>query len=171
MPRKLRVLTTSFFGGGERTVEGNRAQAVACVEAAGAERADLVCLPETFLEVGLPRAERPGAEPIPGPTFDALAAAARAQRTWVVAAYCVRTDLGHVENSAVVVDRQGRFAGRYAKVHPTIGECETLGITPGGEATVVDTDFGRLGLAICYDIGWPAHWAALRDRGAELVVW
>jgi hypothetical protein len=42
---------------------------------------------------------------------------------------------------------------------------------PGRDAVVVDTDFGRLGLAICYDIGWPEHWAELARLGAELVVW
>ena len=43
---------------------------------------------------------------------------------------------------------------------------------PGTEcATVVETDFGRMGLAICYDIGWPDLWAQLAEQGAELVVW
>lgn len=150
---------------------GNRALAAAYVEAAGAERADLVCLPESLLDVGLPRHELPVAEPIPGPTFDALAVLARRHAVWVVAPFCVRTAAGTVENSAVVIDRQGRLAGTYVKVHPTIGECEQRGITPGHEAAVIETDFGRLGLAICYDIGWPAHWEDLARRGAELVVW
>ena len=45
-------------------------------------------------------------------------------------------------------------------------------ITPGAVApTVMETDFGRMGLAICYDIGWPDLWTQLREQGAELVVW
>ena len=73
MPRKVRVLTTSFHGPRERTLAANRELAGEFVGAAGAERADLVCLPETFTEVGLARDDRPVAEPVPGPTFDALA--------------------------------------------------------------------------------------------------
>jgi predicted amidohydrolase len=173
MPRKVRVLTTSFHGPRERTLAANRELAGEFVGAAGAERADLVCLPETFTEVGLARDDRPVAEPVPGPTFDALATLAAEHAVWVVAPFSVRTEAGAVENSAVVIDRGGRLAGRYAKVHPTIGECEARAIVPGEEAAeaVVETDFGRLGLAICYDIGWPEHWARLKDAGAELVVW
>jgi hypothetical protein len=36
---------------------------------------------------------------------------------------------------------------------------------------VFDTDFGRIGVAICFDIGWPEHWAALAGQGARLIVW
>jgi predicted amidohydrolase len=77
MPRKVRVTTTSFHGNPAPSVESNRAFAGTCIEAAGAERADLVCLPETFLEIGLDRELRPVAETVPGPTIDALAALAR----------------------------------------------------------------------------------------------
>jgi predicted amidohydrolase len=171
MPRKVRVTTTSFHGVQPRSVEGNRAFALTCIEAAGAEQADLVCLPESLLDIGLARDELPVAESIPGPTFDAISTLARKHALWVVAPFCVRSAAGMVENSAVVIDRQGEVAGVYAKVHPTIGECERRAIVPGSEATVVDTDFGRLGLAICYDIGWPEHWETLQRAGAELVVW
>lgn len=171
MPRKLRVTTTSFHLPGVRSAEANREQACAYLEAAGAEGADLVCLPETFLETGIPSDQVPFAEPLPGPTFDTLSRLARKHQMWVVAGYCVRTEEGLVENSAVVIDRRGQLAARYGKIHPTIAECHKRHITPGSEAVVVDTDFGRMGLAICYDIGWPDLWAQLRQQGAELVVW
>jgi predicted amidohydrolase len=72
MPRKLRVTTTSFAFPGPRTVEGNRASAAAYVDAAGAERADLVCLPETLLHAGIPLPDRPSGETIPGPTLESF---------------------------------------------------------------------------------------------------
>jgi predicted amidohydrolase len=172
MPRKVRVTTTSFHGQqSPASVERNRAFAVTCVEAAAAECADLLCLPETFLEIGLTAEEKPVAESMPGPTIDTLAALAREHRLWIVAPISVRTVTGIIENSAVVVDRRGEVAGNYAKVHPTIGECRTRAIVPGHEPLVIETDFGRLGLAICYDVGWPAHWEELKRQGAELVVW
>src|SRR5215213_4284114 len=171
MPRKVRVTTTSFRFPDTRTPEQNREQACAYFEAAGAEGADLVCLPETFLEVGIPGDQVPYAEPLPGPTFDALTRLAQKHRMWVVAGYCVRTEEGLVENSAVVIDRQGQLAARYGKVHPTISECHKRQIAPGSEISVVETDFGRMGLAICYDIGWPDLWAQMKEQGAELVVW
>lgn len=171
MPRKVRVLTTSFSAANGHTVDSNRELACAYVEAASREQADLICLPEDFLTTGVQGDQRPYSEPIPGPTFNALSSLARKSQVWVVAGYCVLTEAGRIENSAVVIDRQGNLAGRYAKVHPTIGECEDYGITPGSEATVIETDFGRIGLAICYDIGWPEHWADLQRKEAELVIW
>jgi beta-ureidopropionase len=172
MPRKLRVTTTSFHIPGPRTAEQNREQACAYLEAAGTEGTDLACLPETFLETGIPGDQVPYAEPLPGPTFDALSRLARKHHMWVVAGYSVRTEDGAVENSAVVIDRKGRLAVRYGKVHPTISEMTRRNITPGTEcATVVETDFGRMGLAICYDLGWPDLWEQLKEQGAELVVW
>ena len=172
MPRKLRVTTTSFDIPGPRTAEQNLDQARRFLEAAGAEGADLACLPETFLETALPADQLPYAEPLPGPTFDALSRLAGKYHMWVVAGYSVRTDDGAIENSAAVIDRHGQLAARYGKIHPTISEMTKRKITPGTEcATVVETDFGRMGLAICYDVGWPDLWAQLAEQGAELVVW
>jgi hypothetical protein len=45
------------------------------------------------------------------------------------------------------------------------------GITPGSDAPVFKTDFGRIGLQICFDINWPDTWAALKAQGAEIVFW
>lgn len=171
MPRKVRVTTASFHGQQASSVESNRAFAVTCIEAAAAERADLLCLPETFLEIGLPEDQKPVAETVPGPTVDTLAALARKHGLWVVAPISVRTPVGVIENTAVVIDRRGAVAGAYSKIHPTIGEIRQRAIVPGNEAAVMETDFGRLGLAICYDVGWPEHWEALQRQGAELVVW
>lgn len=171
MPRKVRVLTTSYAGDSAHTVTGNRDLACAFVDAAGAEHADLVCLPENFLHTGIARDQLPIVEALSGATISALAPLARKHGTWVVVPLCLRTDGGRIENSAVVLNRRGELAGRYAKVHPTIGECEAQAITPGSDATVIETDFGRVGLAICYDIGWPEHWQQLRAQGAEIVVW
>lgn len=168
MPRKAKVVTTSAFGAGGRTVKANLRWAVDSLDLAGQDGADLVCLPEDFLT---PEGEALYSEPPGGPAFEALAASARAHSMWVVACYVVETSPGTRQVCAVVIDRAGQLAARYAKAHPTIWECEDWGITPGQRVTVVETDFGRVGLAICYDIGWPDLWAALAADGAELVVW
>lgn len=168
MPRKAKVVTTSSFGAGGPTVTANLQWAVDCLELAGKEGADLVCLPEDFLT---PDGEAQYSEPPDGPVFEALAASARTHRMWVVACYIVEVTPGQRQVCAVVINRSGELAGRYAKAHPTIWECEDWGITPGQRAAVVQTDFGRVGLAICYDINWPGHWAELAAGGAELVIW
>jgi predicted amidohydrolase len=170
MPRKVRVVTTSFHQAGGSASE-NRDFACWLADAAAAERANLLCLPETFLDVGVPREKRPTVEAIDGPTVGALSERARRHRMWIVAPISVPGADGRILNSAFLLDRDGTIAAHYVKVHPTIGECEDRRMVPGTDTVVAETDFGRLGFAICYDIGWPAHWAALRDQRAELVVW
>jgi beta-ureidopropionase len=168
MPRKVHIVTTSGFPADAQADE-NRARALRCVEAAGRRGADLVCLPEGY--VGRKNEDHP--EQIPGKTFDGLAGLARQYGLWVVAGIYASeaANTAGIRNYAVVIDRRGELAGCYAKVHPTIEECKGSRIIPGAEPAVVDTDFGRIGLAICYDIGWPGYWADLARHGAELVIW
>lgn len=171
MPRKVKVTLTSFALGGGRTAAANREQACRYVDQAAASRPDLVCLAENFLHSGLPADDIPVLESADGPTLTALAACARRAHTYICGSFCeVRPD-GRRANTAFLLDRRGELVGQYDKVHPTIGEIAGRGVTPGGCAPVFNTDFGRLGFAICYDIGWPDHWAALARAGAELVVW
>jgi predicted amidohydrolase len=146
------------------------ARAMALVEAAGAQHADLVCLPETFKTSGFSgAAARRLAEPLDGPTIAGLAARARRHDINIVAGMLATVD-GEIRNLAVLVDRRGRLAGTYSKRHPTEGEIAN-GITPGSQAAVVETDIGRIGLAVCFDLNWSELWGEMKSRGAEIVCW
>lgn len=146
------------------------ARGLALIDAAGAQHADLVVLPETFMAAGLPASRIAElAEPIDGPAFQALAERARRHRIHVVAGMFVRVGTG-VENLAVLIGREGQLIGSYSKMHPTEGEIEG-GITPGSHAVVLDTDIGRIGLAICFDLNWPELWQDMADQGADIVSW
>lgn len=146
------------------------ARALALIDAAGAQKADLVCLPETFVTSGLPAAKaREIVEPIDGPTFKALAERARRHRMNIVAGMHVLED-GIISNIAVLYDRAGKLAGTYSKKHPTEGEIDA-GVTPGSQAKVFQTDIGRIGLAICFDLNWRELWAEMKAQGADIVCW
>ena len=75
-------------------------------------------------------------------------------------------------NVAVLMDREGRVAGMYRKVH-VAGDLRGVtledGLTPGSDYPVFDCDFGRVGIQICYDIFYPEGWDALAKQGAEIV--
>ena len=75
---------------------------------------------------------------------------------------------GLVFNSAILLDRRGHVAAVYHKVHPTISEIER-GVLPGTQTTVAETDFGRVGFAICYDLNFRDVAEGNAAAGAELV--
>lgn len=60
---------------------------------------------------------------------------------------------GTRRNSSVLIDRNGDVAGIYNKNHPTIGEIEK-GILCGRDAPVIECDFGRVAMAICFDLNF-----------------
>jgi predicted amidohydrolase len=169
MPRKIRVTTISMPPQ-QNTIAGNWERALQLVDAAGAHHPDLICLPESMLHVGTGRGDWPaGLQRVDGPFVEQLASRARRYSAYIAGSLYVEEGDCY-PNKTLVIDREGNLAGSYDKVHPTYREIDS-GVTPGPSAQVVETDFGRLGLAICFDIGWPEHWAALAAQGAELVVW
>jgi len=76
-------------------------------------------------------------------------------------------------NSAVLLDRSGKVATIYDKIYPVWqSECVLEPpVHPGEVVRVYKTDFGRVGLAICFDVNWAPLWQHLSDQGAELVIW
>lgn len=142
-------------------------QIAGLVDFQGMRGADLIVLPETF------RGQDDGSmETLDGPTVQTLARLARKHRTYVVCPID-RIDGDRRVNSAVVLDRAGRIACVYDKIYPFFGgECvKDPPVHPGEIVQVFSTDFGRVGLAICFDVNWPSLWQSLADQGAELVVW
>jgi beta-ureidopropionase len=140
------------------------------LEAAGEQKVDLVCLPEAFMAAGLPGSQISSiAQTIPGPAFDQVAQYALKYSMYVVAGFYIHIE-EQIFNVAALIDRKGNLAGLYAKNHPTEGEIN-CGVTPGKDAPVFETDFGRVGLAVCFDINWQPFWASLAEKKAELVCW
>lgn len=179
MTKIIRIATTSLatledfsppYNLAHPDPEATFARGLALIDAAGAQKADLVCLPETFKAAGLPASRiRELAEPLDGPSVRALAERARRHRMHVVAGMFALID-GEVSNIAVLLDRDGNLVGTYSKKHPTEGEIEG-GVTPGSEAAVFQTDIGRIGLAICFDLNWPELWADMKAQDADIVCW
>jgi predicted amidohydrolase len=83
-----------------------------------------------------------------------------------------RSEWGLRLNTSVLIDRQGELAGCYDKVYPYWSEFDIEPrVSPGRDVRVFETDFGRVGLAVCFDVNFPRIWAELASQGAELVVW
>ena len=73
-----------------------------------------------------------------------------------------------VYNTSVLIDRDGKLAGKYRTVCLPREEIDG-GITPGTDYPVFDTDFGRVGMMICWDVSYPEVARELSARGAEMI--
>lgn len=152
-------------------VEANRRKIVERIELAADRGAELVIFPECavtgYCFDSLDEA-KPYAEPIDGPSSQAIAAACSRTNTYVVAGFIER-DGASFYNAAMLVGPDG-VIGNYRKVHlPFLGVDRFL--TPGDRPfRVFDLPFGRIGINICYDASFPEAARALKLLGAELIV-
>jgi predicted amidohydrolase len=162
------------------TVEDNLAEAAALIARAAAEGAGLVVLPENFASMPRDDGERLAAAETPtgGPVQTFLSAQAAANGVWLVGGTIpLRGEAPQkVRSACLLYDDRGRQVARYDKIHlfdVTLerGEAyrESRSIEAGNEIVVVPTPFGRLGLAVCYDLRFPELFRAMLDRGAELL--
>jgi predicted amidohydrolase len=140
----------------------------ALVESAKDEKPDLVCLPEGITVVGTGKTYADVGESVPGPTCTKLGTLARKVNSWIVAGIYER-DAKVVYNTAVLIDRKGAIAGKYRKTHLPREEWEQ-GITPGNDYPVFDTEFGKVGLTICWDLQFPEPCRAMALKGAEIIL-
>jgi predicted amidohydrolase len=162
--------------------EDNIARALECIETAAASGADLICLPESVALAGHPLADIPSCadEVDDAGRFSLLAqsgldqvcaAAARLNVNIIYGAFAsMKGRPGCFRNCAVFVGRDGRVLGHYCKRRPVEEELQ-MGVVPGARAVVIDSDCGRVGLLVCFDINWQNLWADTAALGCDFIVW
>ncbi|MCW2759170.1 MAG: hypothetical protein JWO46_2916 [Nocardioidaceae bacterium] len=143
-----------------------------CLDRAGAafrSGAEVVVLPElaTSGYVVDPGVVAEVAEPLDGPTLDAVVALSGRYDGLVAYGFCERAD-GASFNTVVVVGADGPLL-HYRKLH--LFDTEKVAYTPGDLGLpVADTRFGRIGVCICYDLRFVEVLRSMSLRGAELVL-
>ncbi len=135
---------------------------------------DLAILPEAAITGEVGRDAYSQSVPFDGPLGSTFSRLAREHRCYIVVPTYLRDSPTTCSNAAVLVDRRGEVAGTYRKVHlvPSVdGKALEGGSTPGKELPVIDCDFGKLGMQICYDMEFDRGWRELERKGAELIAW
>ena len=131
MARHVRIATVALLDRGGPTVEANRERIAALIEQAAAEKPDIICLPETFLEQGVSFTDLAQvAEPIPGPTIDMVAGYAKKYGCYII---CPLTAIhgDKYMNDSVLLDRRGQVVGIYSKIHPVVEGSEFRSLEKG----------------------------------------
>ena len=166
-PRVIRIATTRIMPGTVRTVANNMQMAADMFDRIGPEKPDVVLFSETLpgRSTRLSLAEK--AQTIPGPFTNILSERAKKYHCYAIASLHERDgDLFY--NTAVLIDREGRITGKYRKVHLAMAESDA-GLTPGNDYPVFETDFGRIGILICWDNWFEEAARILRLKGAEVL--
>jgi N-carbamoylputrescine amidase len=156
----------------------NLERAVTKVREAAGRGAEIVCLPELFRSQYFCQTEDHAqfdlAEPIPGPSTEALTRVAREANVVIIASLFERRAAGLYHNTAAVIDAGGALLGMYRKMHIPDDPLfyEKFYFTPGDLGfRAFDTRVGRIGTLVCWDQWYPegARLAAL--AGADLLTY
>ena len=138
--------------------------------------AELVILPEMFCVPYETSRFADYAEAEGGEAQQMLAAAAKENGCWLVGGSICEEENGHYYNTSYVYNPQGVCVAKHRKMHlfdidieggQYFKESDVL--SPGTSLTVFDTPWGRVGLAICFDIRFADMAAAMVDAGAQLL--
>jgi N-carbamoylputrescine amidase len=153
----------------------NIERAIGLIETAVEKGADLMVLPELFtMGFYIFKDRNPDffemAEPIPGPTTDAIGKIAKKHGVYIVAPIFERHASGKFYNTAPLIGPDGVIIGKYSKTHVPPRPEEKFYFSPGSEYPVFNTDIGKIGTLICYDREFPEPFRVLSLKGAEIVV-
>ena len=137
---------------------------------------DIAALPEVAVNGNMKGGAKQVSFPLEGPVLDILGAAAKRNKCYVVVPMYWPEDAAKTKcyNICALLDRQGKVAGIYRKVHAVdSGKADELegGCLPGKDFPVFQCDFGKVGLQICFDMSYDDGWETLAKKGAELVIW
>lgn len=162
-------------------VNSNLIEAARLIGDAVKAGAEMIVLPENFGFLGQSEADKFAhvEDDGQGPMQDFLADQAKKHAVWIVGGTVPMRgeDEKRVRQVCLLFNEQGERVARYDKIHlfdvhitatdENYNESET--IEPGDEVVVVDTPFGKLGIAICYDLRFPELFRRMLDGGVELI--
>jgi N-carbamoylputrescine amidase len=176
MSRILKVGLVQQDCGADR--EKNLAASDAGVRDAARRGAKLVLLQELHASVYFCQHEDTQlfdlSEPIPGPSSERLAALARELNVVIVGSLFEKRAAGLYHNTAVVLDSDGRLAGKYRKMHipDDPGYYEKFYFTPGDTGfKPIATSVGKLGVLVCWDQWYPEGARLMALAGADLLLY
>lgn len=140
--------------------------------------ADLVVLPELHRTPYFCKSQQARyfdhAEPLDGPTFQALSESAKENDVVVVGSIFEARQAGLASNTAIVIEKTGAMAGHYRKMHipDDPGYNEKYYFAPGDLGfQPIDTSVGRLGVLVCWDQWFPEAARLMALAGAEVLIY
>lgn len=158
--------------------EKNLVKVEKLIEKAIKKGAQFVTMPENINYIGSTERNIANAEPIPGETSLFFSNLAKKHSVWIHCGSFAESAPGFkkVYNTSIVVDPAGEIVALYRKIHmydvdiangPSVRESDAK--MPGREIVVFDSEYGRMGLSICYDMRFPELYRIMALKGAKLM--
>ncbi|MCL2710885.1 MAG: twin-arginine translocation signal domain-containing protein [Planctomycetaceae bacterium] len=171
LPREVWIASVSQTGMSANTPQQMVQNVIALMEKSTAYHPDVICLPEVFMTNRVnQRLSLTEQVDVSSELLKDIMAFAKTHQCYVICPMMSRDD-ERVYNIAVVIDRQGNRVGEYRKIYIPDEEL-AQNIAPGPLLPpVFKTDFGVIGIQICFDCNWNTGWEALRKQGAEMIFW
>lgn len=166
-PRRITVASINLRPSHAKSAQESVGLFLKNIEQSIKQPTDVILLTEGMTVVGNGKDPIDVAEPIPGPTTTRLAEVAKRRRTYIVAGLFER-EAHTLYNVAVLLDRQGTIVGKYRKVYLPREDVEA-GMTPGNNYPVFQTDFGTVGIMICWDHYYTNPAKAMAVQGADII--
>ena len=175
-------------------VSANLSEARRLISDAVKQGAELVVLPENFAHMGMKESDildiaedyiaDEQAEQAKGQIQEFLSSVAKEEKVWIVggtipllSATATSKQTNKIHSACLLLNDQGEVVARYDKIHlfdVDLGEQggsynESAFTEAGDKVVVVDTPFGRLGIAICYDLRFPELFRDMASQGMEVL--
>jgi len=165
--RKARLATTSILLNDNNIHPGLMIErGLTAIKQAAQWKPDLIVLPEELDLMDSAYSSGKGEEIPGGQLFGMFADAAHKADSNLVIGMRELSD-GRTYNIGAVIDRHGKFIGKYSKTHLAPSEDEST--TAGDDYPVFELDFGRVGIMICMDVHYPEPWTILALQGADVI--
>lgn len=156
---------------GKRDVNHKKASAI--VEQYAHKKPDLIIMPE-FFNTGINKDafKLLAEEEVQSPTVNFFKELAIKYNSYILCGSIVEKDGNSLYNASMLLNKKGEMVAKYRKMNlfKYFGGTENEYITAGSEFVVVDTEIGKIGLSVCFDIAYPRHFIELAKKGAQIIL-
>ncbi|MBI0163449.1 nitrilase [Bartonella sp. M0283] len=147
----------------------NNEQIVQAIKKAAEQRVDILVFPEAA-QVSFEAALKDESEPLDGPFATLIRSYAAKYDMMIVAGMFEPANDGRIRNKLIITGKNTEATYQKVHLYDAFGSRESDLVEAGSDYLVLDTVFGKIGFAICYDLRFAEQFTAMGKKGAKLII-